>query len=106
MDFLLQIVEQFVRLPFLLQMLFLYILAINLITFFYFGFDKIRSRFKERRVSEKRLWTLSLIGGTIGAFFGMKYFRHKTKKVSFQIGMALILVCHILLIYMFYSYMY
>lgn len=72
-----------------------YIILINIVTFFYFGFDKMQSRSQGARVRERVLWLLTLIGGSIGALLGMKCFRHKTKKISFQAGIALILAIQI-----------
>lgn len=89
----------FLNLTFLTQIILIYLVIINLITFFYFGIDKMRSIRNERRISERMLWFLSLIGGSAGALLGMNYFRHKTKKLSFQAGFAVILALQILLIY-------
>ncbi|MFH1947064.1 MAG: DUF1294 domain-containing protein [Candidatus Magasanikbacteria bacterium] len=53
-------------------------------------------------MSEKMLWILSAIGGSIGALLAMNFFRHKTKKLSFQAGIATILAGQILLVYLIY----
>jgi len=76
--------------------LFVYFIAISIITFFYFGWDKMRAELNKRRVSEKMLWILSLLGGSLSALLAMHFFRHKTKKFSFQAGMAIILMIQIL----------
>ncbi len=90
----------FTILPLYTQILTTYLLVINIITFFYFGWDKMRSQiYNARRVNEKTLWILSLVGGSIGALIGMKFFRHKTKKLSFQAGIAVILVIQICLVW-------
>lgn len=76
---------------------FYYLAGINILTFFYFGFDKIQSqREGRRRISERGLWTLSLLGGSPGALLAMKFFRHKTKKISFQL--ILVVICLIQII--------
>ena len=80
----------FFSLPFVCQALILYIVAVNLVTFVYFGIDKSRAQRQVRRTPENILWFLSLIGGTIGALGAMHLFRHKTKKISFQLVLALI----------------
>ena len=69
-----------------------YLTVINLVTFISFGLDKTSAQNHWRRTPEKVLWFLSLIGGSAGALLGMKLFRHKTKKLSFQLMMGLILV--------------
>ena len=90
--------EWFINLKMMVQILIIYFLVINLITFFYFGLDKLKSQWKHRRISEKTLWILTSIGGSIGALAGMNFFRHKTKKLSFQAGIAIILAVQICLI--------
>ncbi len=80
------------------QIAIVYLLIINIITFFAFGFDKLRARKQGDRVSEKSLWLFTLAGGSLGALFGMKYFRHKTKKLSFQAIIAIILAVQITLV--------
>jgi uncharacterized membrane protein YsdA (DUF1294 family) len=82
------------------QILAVYLLIINIITFGFFGFDKMRSEIADaRRIREKTLWFLALIGGSAGALLGMHFFRHKTKKLSFQAVLAIILAMQIWLIY-------
>ena len=88
----------FFNLSLIEQILLIYFLVINIITFFYFGLDKIKSQLKKRRISEKCLWILTLIGGSIGALSGMYFFRHKTKKLSFQVVIAIILALQVLFI--------
>ena len=90
----------FIQLNIVTQILIIYLVIINIITFFYFGIDKIKSQIAgKRRISEKTLWILSTIGGSAGALLGMNFFRHKTKKMSFQAGIAIILAGQILVIY-------
>jgi len=91
-------IEYFINLPLSTQVLIIYLLVINIITFFYFGLDKLKSQLQHRRISEKVLWILSAIGGSISALLAMNFFRHKTKKLSFQAGIAVILVVQICLI--------
>jgi uncharacterized membrane protein YsdA (DUF1294 family) len=68
-----------------------YILIINLITFISFGIDKRRSRKNRWRIPESTLLGLSLIGGSLGGLIGMYFFRHKTKKKKFTLGMPMLL---------------
>ena len=77
-----------------------YFVLINFITFITFGIDKDKAINNNRRVSEKTLWIMSLLGGSLGTLFAMKTFRHKTKKLSFQAVLALILALQVLLIYL------
>ena len=85
------------------QIIIIYLIIINVITFFYFGLDKTRSELSKRRIPERMLWFLSLIGGSIGALVGMEFFHHKTQKVSFQAGIAVILALQILFLYFLFG---
>ncbi len=79
-----------------------YLLAINLITFLIFGLDKWKARRKQarpsvRRVPEKTLFLLSLLGGSVGALLGMRVFHHKTLHRSFRLGIPAILIVQLLI---------
>ena len=87
------------------QFLTVYFLIINVITFFFFGIDKIKSRNGERRISEAKLLFLIFIGGGFGGLGGMKFFRHKTKKVSFQAGVIIIISIQIIAFAYFFGLM-
>ena len=76
----------------------IYLAAINLITFCTFGADKRRARKDMRRVPEKRLFTLAALGGSVGAIFAMRIFRHKTLHRSFRYGIPAILIAQIALV--------
>jgi len=75
--------------------LLIYVLSINVITVVTFAHDKSRARTTKRRVSERTLLTLALLGGTPAALYAMNTFRHKTKKISFQLYLILILCAQI-----------
>ncbi len=81
----------------------LYLIIINLVTFFVFGYDKRQAQKGAWRVSERILFLLAVIGGSIGAIAGMYYFHHKTKHTRFRLGMPAILVLQILLLRLFSS---
>ena len=80
--------------------LFYYLMVINIVTFFIFGIDKYLAVIKWRRIAEKVLWILSVIGGSLGGFIGMEIFRHKRRKMNFYLVMLLILLAHIACIYL------
>ena len=80
----------------------LWLFAINLVTFFVFGVDKLKAKRKEknentRRVPEKTLFLLAGLGGSIGALLGMKVWHHKTLHKSFRFGIPAILILQIIL---------
>lgn len=62
--------------------IFLFILF-NLFTLLIFGYDKYLARTNRTRVNEKTLLNLALMGGSVGAVFGQKIFRHKTQKYRY-----------------------
>lgn len=83
-----------------MDMLLLYLIVVNLITFFNFILDKKKSREEMWRIPESQLLFLSLIGGSLGGIIAMILVRHKTKKTKFIIGMPILLLLNI---YVFYT---
>lgn len=77
----------------------IYIIAINVVAFLVFGYDKNQAVKKRWRVPEKTLFLLAIAGGSIGAWIGMQTFRHKTKHISFQMGIPLIFAVQCAVIY-------
>lgn len=73
----------------------IYLIIINIITFFAYGIDKKRAIRSEWRISEKTLLGLAFVGGSAGALLGMMAFRHKTKHLKFQILVPLFLMLQI-----------
>lgn len=69
------------------------LLAINVIAFLSFGWDKLCATKKWYRVPEANLLLLALLGGAIGAILGQQIFRHKTRKEPFR--SSLYLMCGI-----------
>jgi uncharacterized membrane protein YsdA (DUF1294 family) len=76
----------------------LYLLGMNGLTFVQYGWDKRQAKKQKRRIPEKRLHILALIGGTVGALLGQLTFRHKTKKKRFQVVFIGIVVLQLALI--------
>lgn len=56
------------------------------------GIDKRRARRGAFRIPEANLFLTALVGGSIGCIAGMYTFRHKTKHMSFVLGMPAILI--------------
>lgn len=57
--------------------------------------DKGKARGHHRRVPESALHALELFGGWPGAWLGQCLFRHKNRKVSYQIVFWAIVVFHL-----------
>ena len=62
-----------------------WLVAVNLTTFGYYGYDKACARRLARRVPEVVLHGMALSGGSLGAFLAMRLFRHKTIKGRFRL---------------------
>lgn len=62
----------------------------NLITFIIFGIDKLLARMNRKRISEKILISFAIAGGSVGAVFAQKIFRHKTQKFRYLFWVILI----------------
>src|SRR5437868_10681114 len=62
-----------------------WLVAVNLVAFGYYGFDKHRARGLASRVPETVLHGLTVLGGSGGALAGMRTFRHKTLKAGFRV---------------------
>ena len=82
---------------FTLQNLIIYLIAINLFTFFMMWLDKRKAKRGKWRIPENTLLVFVLLGGGIGGIAGMYTFHHKTQKAKFVIGFPVILICEIIL---------
>lgn len=71
----------------------IYLIIINIMTFILFGIDKLLAIYHKRRISEKTLICLAILGGCFLEFIGMNLFRHKTLKGKFYfINISMILI--------------
>lgn len=73
-----------------MDLLFVYLVIVNAVTFLLYGLDKWKARKGKERIPERTLLGLAVIGGSVGAFAGMQFFRHKTKKIKFYLGVPAI----------------
>jgi len=69
-----------------------FILFMNAVGFLLMGADKYKAKKKLWRIPEKMLFLVALLGGAVGVYAGMLFFRHKTKHWYFVIGIPAILV--------------
>ena len=74
-----------------------YLLAVNFIACFVYGIDKWKAKSNKWRISETTLLMLAVMGGSIGAWTGMKLWHHKTMHKKFKYGVPLILIAQIVL---------
>ena len=75
--------------------LYLYLALINSIAFILYGADKAYAKKKKWRIPEANLIGVALLYGALGAYLGMKVFRHKTKHRKFTITVPLLLILQI-----------
>lgn len=61
-----------------------WLVGINATAFGYYGYDKHCAGGNRARVPEIVLHGLALLGGSLGAYTGMRLFRHKTIKGRFR----------------------
>ena len=110
------------------QLILIYLIAMNVVTFFMYGIDKAASKrgqsqtrlsyaereqarpkvkFKAKRskwrISEATLLGMAVIGGSIGAWLGMRVWHHKTMHKKFQFGIPLILIIQLAIVIWLYS---
>ncbi len=74
-----------------------YLLGINAVTFIVYGIDKYKAKKAKWRISEATLLLLAVLGGSIGAWMGMKVWHHKTMHKKFKYGIPAILLIQIAL---------
>lgn len=80
------------------MMLFLYyMIGINAISFIVYGIDKLKAKRGRWRIPEASLLLLAVVGGSIGAWLGMKLWHHKTLHKKFRYGIPLIVFVQIAL---------
>ena len=82
------------------QLILIYLIAINVVTFFLYGMDKWKAKRSKWRISEATLLGLAVIGGSIGAWLGMKVWHHKTMHKKFKYGLPLIVIVQIAIVFL------
>lgn len=75
-----------------------WLILINIVAFAAYGIDKRRARKHEWRIPEATLIGLAVVGGSIGAYAGMRLFHHKTLHVKFRAGIPAIMAVQFILL--------
>lgn len=75
----------------------IYLVAINIVTFFVYGIDKWKAKRSKWRIEESTLLWWAAAGGSIGALLGMKAWHHKTMHKKFKYGVPAILMAQIVI---------
>ena len=109
--------------PEYIKILVVFLLVINVVTFFVYGTDKAaskrgqsqkhfgsaeRKQFRTKsnrkakrfawRIPEMTLLLLAVIGGSAGAWAGMKVWHHKTAHKKFKYGIPLIIIIQVAIV--------
>ena len=80
------------------QIIIIYLVVINVVTFFMYGIDKWKARKAKWRIREAALLGLAVLGGSVGAWLGMRVWHHKTLHKKFRYGVPAIIVIQMLLV--------
>ena len=72
-----------------------YLLAINALSFILFGLDKYKAKKGKWRISEATLLMMAVIGGSIGAWTGMRLWHHKTMHKKFKYSIPVIIILQV-----------
>ena len=76
-----------------------YLLVVNTLTFLLYGIDKYKAKKARWRISEATLLLMAVIGGSIGAWVGMRLWHHKTMHKKFKYGIPLIILLQVALVF-------
>lgn len=74
------------------------ILIINVLTFLLYGIDKWKAKRARWRIPESVLLGMAAVGGSVGAWLGMRVWHHKTQHKKFRYGVPAILLAQIVLL--------
>ena len=78
--------------------LLLWLIVINVVTASAYAYDKVAAPRGGRRIRERTLWILCLIGGVLGAWIVFLAMRHKTRHQSFWVVQSAASVLWVVLI--------
>lgn len=81
--------------------LFFYFVLINIVSIIICVVDKLSAIWRKRRISEKTLILLSILGGSIGMYLTMVIIRHKTKHIKFMLGIPAIIMLQLIILLIF-----
>lgn len=76
----------------------IYFVAMNILGIYFMYLDKKKARHKKWRTKESTFFLLALLGGSLGILLGMRKYRHKTKHLSFTIGIPCIIILQLIVI--------
>ena len=87
-----------------MKLLFVYIVAVWIVSVVITVYDKIVSKTNFRRISEKTLLITALVGGALPMFFTMHVINHKTRHAKFMLLLPFAAFVHIVIILMVFHF--
>lgn len=82
-----------------LWLILLYTIIVNVITMKVYSDDKKASIRGHERTPEACFIFCNILGGWIGAIFAQQWFRHKTRKLSFQLSVIMSIMINMYIVY-------
>jgi uncharacterized membrane protein YsdA (DUF1294 family) len=80
------------------------IIGINLATMMAMFVDKTQATFGSRRLSERSLYIMTFCGGSIGMLLSIWFFRHKSKKMEFQLVVGLLIFLQAVFLFWWFGF--
>lgn len=81
-----------------MKYLYIYLILINAAGLLCMHADKRKAQKRQWRIPERVLFSLAFLGGSLGIFWGMRLFRHKTKHPTFSFGVPILLCVHVIML--------
>ena len=75
-----------------------YLLILSVVGFVVMGIDKAKAKAGRFRIPERLLFYLAIAGGSVGICAGMYLFRHKTRHLTFKLGIPILIIVQAMLI--------
>lgn len=79
------------------HLILIYLAIITIVTFLVYGIDKWKAQHNRWRIPESVLLGLAAVGGSVGAWLGMRVWHHKTQHKKFKYGVPAIFVVQVAL---------
>lgn len=86
-----------------MRVLIIYLILINITAIIVTVTDKVRAVYKKWRITEKTLFMLSALGGSIGMYITMLIIHHKTRKLKFMLGIPAIFIAELIIFLLIYN---
>ena len=75
-----------------------YLMIVNVLSFAVYGIDKLKAKKGKWRISETSLLLLALMGGSVGAWAGIRVWHHKTLHKKFKYGIPFIFFVQVVMV--------